>query len=86
MSFRARLTPKFWRCQMKSGPPAYPREEARSRDVFDAWLREYEERSRPFATCRFVQAVGSRSVHAENVRLLQLHDRETRVGERLALA
>jgi hypothetical protein len=85
-SFRARLTPKFWRCGMRGQPPAYPREDARSRDAFHTWLREYQRRSGQFATCEYLETVGAEAVHPDNIDLLRLHDRQTRASERLPLA
>lgn len=85
-SFRARLTPKFWRCGVRGGPPPYPRDDSKSRDEFSSWLREYEDRARSFATCAYLETVGTQTVHADNINLLRLHDQETRALEPLKLA
>lgn len=85
-SFRARLTPKYWRCRIRHAPPSYPRQDASSKDAFHAWLREYEERSQSFATCRYIETIGSAPVHADVGDLARLHDAETRAAESLPLA
>jgi hypothetical protein len=85
-SFRARLTPKFWRCRIRHAPPSYPRLDASGEDAFHAWLREYEERSQSFATCRYIETIGSAPVHSDVGDLARLHDAETRSAEPLPLA
>ena len=39
-----------------------------------------------FATCSYLETIGSRSVHPDNIALLRVHDVATRVEERLPLA
>src|SRR5262245_48903364 len=41
-SFRARLTPKPWRCGAKRPPGAFPRETAEEQRKFGVWLARYE--------------------------------------------
>ncbi len=85
-SFRARLTPKFWRCGMGKKPPPFPRDDMNSRDTFRRWLETYEERSGARATCRLLETVGSEGAHEELESLIQIHDSETRVGDVAQLA
>jgi hypothetical protein len=84
--FRARLTPKPWRCGMDACPVTWPRETAESQAAFERWQAEYTERQRPFATCRFVRTMGNGAVDVEVARIVELHDRLTRCEERLELA
>jgi hypothetical protein len=85
-SFRARLTPKPWRCGLPAPPGSHPRESPDVRRRFDAWLAGYEAACRTRATCRFVEAVGSGWPHREIGRILDVHDEITRAGEPLPLA
>ncbi len=84
--FRARLTPKPWRCESDCGkPPRWPwteREEKR----FHKWEAEYNKASANWATCAFVRQIGSATVHPEVQSIIQLHDEATRIGSDLPLA
>jgi hypothetical protein len=84
--FRARLTPKPWRCEEDPGkPPRWPwtpKEEKR----FHKWEAEYNETSAERATCEFVRQIGSATVHPEVQSIIQLHDEATKVGLNLPLA
>jgi hypothetical protein len=83
--FRARLTPKPWRCGGRRDPPRWPREGI-SEQRFAEWLAEYETRQAGFATCRFVATLGTSAVHPEAQHMLRIHDELTRCNEPLALA
>jgi hypothetical protein len=85
-SFRARLTPKPWRCAHRAPESQHPREDAGAQQAFAAWLTEYEAACRGKATCRFLEAIGHDRVHREVTPLLELHDRTTRAVESLPLA
>lgn len=85
-SFRARLTPKPWRCGSRPPPGVYPREDADMRRRFAAWLADYEKRSARYATCRYLETFGSSGPRGAAARCLELHDRETRAGADLPLA
>jgi hypothetical protein len=85
-SFRARLTPKPWRCGVRGKPPEYPREVPSADVAFRQWLEEYERAGRGFGTCWFVEGVGSGSPRSFARDVVDLHDRATRAGEKLPLA
>ena len=79
--YRARLTPKPYRMNMKPYKVQYPREgEDRG---FQEWLAKYEWESRGFSVCKFIEQVGMRNAINE---VVQLHDEITGVGypQRLA--
>ena len=79
--FRARLTPKPWRMKMKAYKVRYPREVA---DIqFDEWLGVYEQASRNYSVCKFIEQVGTGAGIPEAVRL---HDEVTGVNLHLPLA
>jgi hypothetical protein len=71
--FRARLGPKPWRAGMNSPPDTWPRD-AQAQGRFDEWLAEYEETSRDYAACRYVETMGNAPVAAELAALVATHD------------
>ena len=85
-SFRARLTPKPWRCGADRPPGRHPREDPRMREVFEQWRAQYEAAAAGWATCDLAAEFGSGRVHEEIAPLLQLHDEATRCGSGLPLA
>ena len=48
-NFRARLTPKPWRCGTRLPPNSYPRESAEQQRSFTQWRSQYEHACRPRA-------------------------------------
>jgi hypothetical protein len=86
-SFRARLTPKPWRIGLKAPADEYPRPDAYGEERFEAWLGEYEEASKGYATCRYLETVGKGGiVGSDDGDLVELHDRATRANQSLPLA
>lgn len=65
--FRARLTPKPYRMNMQAYKVQYPRET--EDPAFQNWLREYEQQSRNFITCKFIEQVGTSHPVMEAVRV-----------------
>lgn len=84
-SFRARLTPKPWRCACLSPPSQFPRDAADVAD-FTEWLARYEAASSHYATCRFIEAVGPNAPSGIVEDLVGVHDAMTRCTEALPLA
>ena len=86
-SFRARLSPKPWRVDLKPPPGEYPRDEDQQ-SSFDAWLAEYEEACKGYATCRYLETAGRPGMVEQpaDAELVELHDRATRATEALPLA
>jgi hypothetical protein len=85
-SFRARLTPKPWRCAQRLPPGRHPREAPDEQADFSDWLTVYDQACQSKATCRFVESVGPGWVGEEIQPLLDLHDSATRAGAALPLA
>ncbi len=84
--YRARLTPKPWRCGLRRKPERWPWPDARAEKSFQRWEAQYQSCSFNWATCELVQTVGTREIHPEVQLILGLHDQKTRVDSKLALA
>ena len=63
--FRARLTPKPWRCGQSKPAVRWPWEGEAQRDRFDRWLAAYTTSQADYATCRFLGELGNGSLHRE---------------------
>ena len=85
-SFRARLTPKPWRCGCLSPSTSYPREDAAAQSKHEAWLSEYESATVSKATCSLVETIGFGRTSEEARPIVEEHDRVCRVEEKLPLA
>jgi len=85
-SFRARLTPKHWRCGCPVPPGEHPRTDENARLEFAAWCRRYEGAVEKYATCRFLDTIGSGAPLPALTPLIELHDQATRCNAQLPLA
>jgi hypothetical protein len=83
--YRARLTPKFWRCEARRPPHRFPWQTARAEQEYRRWENEYARQCQPFAVCRFITQFGNRT-DAELQTVLDLHDHYVRAKSDLALA
>lgn len=80
--YRARLTPKPQRLKMKSIKYRWPLEGAEL-EAAREWIKDYDERSRGFAVCRYVKTLGRQ--HMPDA-IVKLHDDETGACSGLPLA
>jgi hypothetical protein len=85
-SFRARLTPKPWRCGRRAPGACFPRETSREQDRFNRWLSDYESSASGFATCARLDDVRSGSMDDEVSRIVSWHDEYTKSASGLPLA
>jgi hypothetical protein len=84
--FRARLTPKPWRCGLKRKPDRWPWLDAKAELRFQKWEAQYQSVAAGWATCELIKQIGNASPHPEVQLILNLHDEATRIGSKLALA
>ncbi|HEV8146265.1 MAG TPA: hypothetical protein VGP79_07790 [Bryobacteraceae bacterium] len=84
-SFRARLTPKPWRCDMGMPPVTFPFETPQAEAQYAEWVRKYTAATRMFATCRFLDSTGDR-VEPDFEELIAFHDQETKAKSSMPLA
>jgi hypothetical protein len=84
--FRARLTPKPWRCRHHPCPVRWPWDSEQDRAAFDRWQKEYLDKQSGYATCQYVDTLGQGTPHSEFGPIIELHDQLTRALEPLTLA
>lgn len=77
--FRARLTPKPWRCGLKQMPPSWPFANGHEEHAFGGWDAKYQAACHGKATCQLLDK-GSGEVHEEMREMVDLHDEMTRAG------
>ena len=87
--FRARVSPKYWRTAYrpqvhlpKSKWP-FPPEHLPRRQ---AWVAGYERAASRFASCRFVERLGSHVVHPDAEAVREVHDSLSQADSSLPLA
>src|SRR5690606_15883647 len=85
-SFRARLTPKPWRCESPLPPGEHPRTDAAVQQQFARWLVQYDEASAKYASCRYLETIGTGIAGGLARELIEVHDRLTRCKASLPLA
>jgi hypothetical protein len=73
-SFRARLTPKPWRLEMRPPGVRWPFDEGHATERFRTWLGSYEAASKGRVACQFIEAIGSGAVDPAIAPVLALHD------------
>jgi hypothetical protein len=78
-SFRARLTPKPWRCGHHAPPVRWPFTDVRSEKNFKEWDDGYLKRIREYSVSHLLERAGSGKVHPEIEAVLAVHDQFSRV-------
>lgn len=72
--FRARLTPKFWRCGADCPPARFPWSDSTVEQSMREWEANYQEQSAGYATCELVDEFGYREVLPQIAAFVKLHD------------
>ena len=85
-SFRARLSPKHWRCGVARPMVSFPYETAEAQTTFDKWKRTYENGCSGFAACSLIEQIGATPSFSDHARLIRLHDTFSRAESKLPLA
>ena len=86
--FRARLSPKPWRIgveRLRPRPGVWPIKREHM-DRRRQWVEEYERKSSAYASCRFVDTLGSGRASRDCERVRVLHDRYCKAESGLPLA
>jgi hypothetical protein len=72
--FRARLTPKPWRCGSRNPPNQYPWPDSRAEQSYRDWERRYEKAAGKYRICDLVETCGTSAHNDEIATVLALHD------------
>lgn len=84
-TYRARLTPKPWRCGWRRMTVGWPPEDDRQQERAQRWQQGYAARSAGYATCRRISSSGEQP-SIEEAMVLELHDGASGVAQDLPLA
>lgn len=84
--FRARVSPKPWRCGAPQPPHSWPFVDPDAEAEYATWLQSYSAAASKFASCRFLKAVGHGEQHPDLVEIIKLHDRLSAANSSLPLA
>jgi hypothetical protein len=84
--FRARLTPKPWRCGSFVPPWRYPWPTPAAEMDQRKWEKTYQSAADRYTTCQLVKEFGSASAPLDIARIIDLHDRYARRGVSYNLA
>jgi hypothetical protein len=85
-SFRARLTPKSWRCGLPAPDVRWPWDDPQKESRFLQWDQKYQGLAQHYATCKLVSTTGPRETHPDVVSIVRLHDEMTKAESALPLA
>lgn len=83
--YRARLTPKPWRCSIRQ-PPRWPFQDIKMEERFKKWEARYLAECEKWATCELVSVVGSQEIDEAIKPIVAVHDEVTRAESKLPLA
>jgi hypothetical protein len=72
--FRARLTPKPWRCGSPRPPNQYPWQDQRAEQRYRDWQGRYEQAAAAYRVCELVETCGAPAPNEEIAAVLALHD------------
>ncbi len=84
--FRARLTPKPWRCGCNRPPNRYPWETPDAEHKYRRWQHKYEAKSKGYATCSFLETFGDPLQDESFSEIVSLHDQFTCRDGKVVLA
>ena len=73
--FRARLTPKPWRCGCTRPPHRYPWASEAEEKQYRAWQHSYENRAGDFGVCTLVATLGADAAEEQIQSVVALHDK-----------
>ncbi len=85
-SFRARLTPKPWRCGCRNPPNRYPWETPKEEQKYRQWQKKYERKAGEYGVCRLLQTFGPDAEEPAIRAVVLAHDQMTCHEEERRLA
>lgn len=84
--FRARLTPKPWRCGYFRPPNRYPWETEQDEQIYRNWESRYYDKSNGYGICRLMTTTGEYPDNEHIAAIIEIHDKYTCFDPALPLA
>lgn len=84
--FRARLSPKPWRCGARKPPSRYPWETGEAELKFRRWEEKYRLAASRYTACRLVKELRNGRMYPDVDAILSVHDRLSCLGADRGLA
>jgi hypothetical protein len=84
--FRARLTPKPWRCGLSTPQHRYPWEDPDQEKTCRQWERDYEKDTAGYATCQLLDTFGAAEMDDQVRAIVDIHDKHACGDEGAKLA
>lgn len=84
--FRARLSPKPWRCGVFDKPDRWPFLTQKAEARFQKWEKQYEAESANWATTALIRNIGIGNIHPDVQTIISIHDESTRAESKMELA
>lgn len=72
--FRARLSPKPWRCGVENPPSRFPWQDARAELTYRTWEEKYKSASSLYDVCRLVAEIGDTQPLPDIAPIISVHD------------
>ncbi|HIF31073.1 MAG TPA: hypothetical protein EYG57_07900 [Planctomycetes bacterium] len=79
--FRARLSPKPWRCNLPRPPHRFPYRSAAAAAAQQKWEEKYAAAVSDYSTCQLIESFGDSRAIASLRSLVDLHDRLACAGD-----
>lgn len=73
-SFRARLTPKPWRCGCPPPPKRYPWISPEAESANRDWQGRYDKKSHGYVTCELLETLGHAARNEHIAAIVEMHD------------
>ena len=84
--FRARLSPKPWRCGVLSAPSRFPYLDGKAAAAMREWQSSYDRSASAYSSCKYIKSIGQSEVQQELKELIRIHDEYCRSNSSLPLA
>ncbi len=72
--YRARLTPKPWRCNSPKPPFRFPFDSPEIEAKHRRWLAQYDAAAANYSVCRLIQSFGKQEIEPDIQTIVDLHD------------
>jgi hypothetical protein len=84
--FRARLTPKPWRCGLSRPPNRYPWLDQTAENAYRQWERRYAEKAKGRRICELLETLGHAQPNEQVAAIIAMHDQYCCQGAKGELA